>query len=63
MRDRDRRTSQIGLVVAGGVVIVAGFAVGVVEALGRPKGSIWLVVVAAVLVVAVVRWLTRRQVR
>ena len=49
--------------MAGGVVIVAGFAVGAVEALGLPKGSIWLVVVAAVLVVAVVRWLTRRQVR
>ena len=63
MRDRDRRTSQIGLVVAGGVVIVAGFAVGAVEALGLPKGSIWLVVVAAVLVVTVVRWLTRRRLR
>jgi uncharacterized membrane protein YgaE (UPF0421/DUF939 family) len=60
MRDRDRRTSQIGLVVAGGVVIAAGFAVGAVEALGFRRGSIWLVVGAAVLVVAAVRWLTRR---
>jgi UDP-N-acetylmuramyl pentapeptide phosphotransferase/UDP-N-acetylglucosamine-1-phosphate transferase len=60
VRDRHRRTSQIGLVVAGGVVILAGFGVGLVEALQLPKGSIWLVVGAAALVVAGVRWLTRR---
>jgi hypothetical protein len=56
---RDRR-SQTGLAIAGGVVIAAGFAVALVEALRLPKGSIWVVVAVAVLLVVVIRAATRR---
>lgn len=45
--------------LAGAVVIAAGFAVAVVELLHFPKGTIWIVVAAAGLLVAAIRGLTR----
>jgi UDP-N-acetylmuramyl pentapeptide phosphotransferase/UDP-N-acetylglucosamine-1-phosphate transferase len=55
-----RQRSRRGLALAGGVVIAAGFAIALVEALKLPKGSIWMVVAATVALVALIRWLTRR---
>ena len=54
-----RRRSHWGTVVAGAVVVVAGFGIAVVEALKFPKGSIWLVVVATLLLLLVIRRATR----
>lgn len=54
-----RRRSQLGLVLAGAVVILTGFAIALVEALKLPKGSIWFVVGAAVVLVIVIRSITR----
>lgn len=53
------KRSQLGLVLAGGVVIAAGFAVALVELLHFPKGAIWVVVAAAGTLVAAIRGLTR----
>jgi uncharacterized membrane protein YgaE (UPF0421/DUF939 family) len=51
-----RRRSQLGLVLAGGIVIAGGVAVGMIELLGFPKGSVWVVVaVTLALVVAVMK--------
>ena len=50
-----RRRSHRGLVAAGAVIVAAGFAVAIVEALRLPKGSIWLVVACAAAVVALIR--------
>lgn len=51
-----RRRSQLPLVLAGGVVIAGGIAVGVVELLGFPKGSVWGVVAVTVVgVIAIMR--------
>ena len=47
------------LSVAGGVVIAAGFGVAVVEALKLPKGSIWIVVAVALVLVLLIRRATR----
>lgn len=55
-----RRRSHLGLVLAGGVVVVAGFTIALVEVLKLPKGSIWLVVAATIVLVALIRWVTRR---
>lgn len=54
-----RRRSQTGLILAGGVLIAAGFAVAVVEMLQLPKGTIWLVVAAAAALLALIRATTR----
>ena len=54
-----RKRSHTGTVLAACVVIAAGFAVAVVEMLRMPKGTIWLVVAAAVAVLAVIRVATR----
>ena len=54
-----RRRSSAGLVLAGGVVILAGFTIAIVEALHFPKGSIWVVVGAAVVLVGAIRVFTR----
>ena len=43
-----RRRSQTGLVVAGGVVVAAGVAIGLVELFHFPKGSVWVVVALTV---------------
>jgi hypothetical protein len=56
-----RRRSRAGLVAAGAVVIAGGFGIAVVEALRWPKGSIWLVVGATVVLVATIRALTARR--
>jgi hypothetical protein len=55
-----RRRSHTGLVLAGVIVILAGFAIALVEAYKLPKGAIWVVVAGAVILVAAIRWLTRR---
>jgi len=54
-----RRRSHWGSIAAGIIVIAAGFGVAVVEALKLPKGSIWLVVAAALLLVLLIRRATR----
>ena len=55
-----RRRSHLPLVLSGVIVIAAGFAVGAVELLHFPKGSIWVVVAITAAVVAGIRALTRR---
>lgn len=55
-----RRRSQTGLVLAGGVVIAAGVAIGLVELFHFPKGSVWLVVAAAVVLVFAIMKATGR---
>ena len=51
-----RRRSQLGLVLAGSVVIAAGVAIGLVELFAYPKGSVWVVVAVTVaLVVAIMK--------
>jgi hypothetical protein len=49
----------VGLVLSGVVVIAAGFAIAIVEALKLPKGAIWVVVGATIVLVAALRWFTR----
>ena len=56
-----RARSQAGLVLAGAVVIAGGVGVAVVEWLGFPKGSVWIVVALTVVLVVVIRGLTRRR--
>ena len=55
-----RRRSQAGLLLAGAVVIAAGFGIALVEAWRLPKGSVWVVVATAVLLVGAIRAITRR---
>jgi UDP-N-acetylmuramyl pentapeptide phosphotransferase/UDP-N-acetylglucosamine-1-phosphate transferase len=55
------RRSQGSPVLAGGVVIVAGLAVGLVEVYQFPKGSIWVVVGVTGLLVLLIRALGRRR--
>ena len=55
-----RRRSQWSMVLAGGVVIAAGLAVGLVEVYRLPKGSIWIVVAVAVALVMLIRAVGRR---
>jgi hypothetical protein len=52
---------QAGLVLAAAVIILAGFGVALVEMYRWPKASIWAVVGAAVLLVAVIRTVSRRR--
>jgi hypothetical protein len=49
----------MALALAGGVVIAAGFAIAVVEALHLPKASIWIVVGVTIVLVALIRRLGR----
>ena len=56
-----RRRSTWAAGLAGGVVIVAGFAVALVEIYQWPKASIWLVAGAAMLVVLLIRRLDGRH--
>jgi hypothetical protein len=53
-----RRRSRLGLVGAGAVVIAGGLGIGVVEVLHLPKGSVWVVVIATLGLVALIRGLT-----
>jgi hypothetical protein len=55
---RDRRRARLGLMLAGVVVIAGGFAIGVVEMLRWPKGSVWVVVGVTVAIAALIRALT-----
>jgi hypothetical protein len=56
-----RRRARWASVLAGAVVIVAGFGVALVEVYLLPKGSIWLVIGAAALLVVVIRGLGHRR--
>jgi hypothetical protein len=56
-----RRRSGWAPILSGGVVIAAGFGVALVEAYRFPKGSIWFVVGAAVLLVLLIRVLDARK--
>ena len=49
------RRARWPTIVAGGVVIAAGFAIALVELLRLPKGSVWVVVAVAVLLLFIVR--------
>lgn len=55
---RPRRWAPL---LAGGVVIAAGFGVALVEVYRLPKASIWIVVAAAVLLVVLIRLLGGRK--
>jgi hypothetical protein len=48
-------------IVAGGVIIAAGFGVALVETYRFPKGTLWLVVGVTVLLVVLIRWLGARN--
>jgi hypothetical protein len=50
-----RRGSRWAPILAGGVVIAAGFGIALVEVYRWPKGSIWLVVAGAVLLILLIR--------
>jgi hypothetical protein len=56
-----RRRSHLGLVLAGAVVILGGVAVGVVEMLHFPKGSVWGVAAVTIGLAALIRTLTSRR--
>jgi hypothetical protein len=43
------------------VIVLAGFGVAIVEAMRFPRGSIWIVVVVAALVVLLIRTATARR--
>jgi len=55
-----RRRSQTGLIVAGGVVVAAGVAIGLVELFHFPKGSVWVVVALTVALVFAIMKLSGR---
>ena len=55
-----RRRSHRGLVLAAVVIVLAGFAVAIVEAMRLPKGSIWIVIATAAVLVGLIRALTSR---
>ena len=54
-----RRRSHVGLIINGAVVIAAGFGIALVEVYRLPKGSLWIVVGAAVVTIVTVRFMTR----
>ena len=56
-----RRRSHWRLALGGGVVIAAAFAVALVERYRAPKGSIWIVVAVAALLLFLVRVLGRNE--
>jgi hypothetical protein len=56
-----RPRSQWSAVLAGAIVIAAGFGVALVERYRMPKGSIWIVVGVAALLVVLVRLVGRRN--
>jgi len=59
--NRVQRRSRAGLVLAALVIAAAGFGVALVEMLRWPKGSIWAVAGAAVLLVTLIRMLSTRK--
>jgi hypothetical protein len=52
--------ARTGMLLAGGVIVAGAVGVAVVEWLRFPKGTIWLVIGGTVVVVAIIRALTRR---
>ena len=56
-----RRRSHWRSVVGGGIVIAAAFAVALVERYHAPKGSVWIVVAIAALLVFLVRVIGRHE--
>jgi hypothetical protein len=56
-----RRRPQWAPLAAGGIVVAAGFGVALVEAFHFPKGSIWVVVGAAALLVLLLRVVGARK--
>jgi hypothetical protein len=56
-----RRRSRLGPLLSAAVVILAGFGIALVEALRLPKGSIWVVVAGAIVLISAIRLLTRRH--
>ncbi len=50
-----RRRARWPTLAAGGIVIAAGFAIALVELLRFPKGSVWIVVGAAALLLFLLR--------
>jgi len=55
-----RRRAGWPTIAAGGVVVAAGFAIALVELLRFPKGSVWMVVGAAALLLFLLRLVGRR---
>jgi hypothetical protein len=55
-----RQRSRLGPLLSAAVVILAGFGIALVEALRLPKGSIWVVVAGAIVLITAIRLLTRR---
>jgi len=49
------KRSPTGTILAASVLIAAGVAVAVAEMLRLPKGTIWIVVAAAVAALAIIR--------
>jgi len=49
------RRARWPTIAAGGVVIAAGFAIAFVEVFRFPKGSVWIVVAVAALLLFIVR--------
>ena len=56
-----RRRSQWRLVLGGGVVIAAAFAVALVERYRMPRGSVWIVVGVAALLAFLIRVVGRDE--
>jgi hypothetical protein len=57
---RRHRRSQVGLLLAAIVIVAAGFGIALVEMYRWPKGSMWGVAGAAVLLIALIRILSTR---
>ena len=55
-----QRRSQTGLVLAGAVVVAGGVAVGLIELLRFPKGSVWVVAAATIALVVLIMKLSGR---
>jgi hypothetical protein len=56
-----RRRSTFASILGGAIVITTGLAVGIVEALRLPKGTLWIIVALAVVLLLAVRTLTRSR--
>lgn len=56
-----RRRSSWAPILSGVVVIAAGFGVALVEAMHLRKGSIWIVVGAAAILVVLIRLIDSRR--
>ncbi len=54
------RPSQTGLILAAAVIVMGGVGIALVEMYRWPKGSIWAVIAAAVVLVAIIRVVSRR---